>query len=722
MANELGSTEKLEEARAACIRDVVRKFCPTPTSGEWISKAHPTAPFDVASLKQINVKKYASPSDCKDCLTCGLHFEPEARQKYDSIAYTNCFNDAEAQSCISDLIRSIDEHHEYLQGKIKSHGDNLLKRWPKLDKTSRQKRFGKIELESKAWPQLARYYQYDWGWHEKRKYCNAFLIPHLNLEALSRSDARLLRLLHNRTIHNPADYFWDDLRSVHFPLSTGLLAKTFNPGCMITDGEQRGTMVPFDKPRLHREEVCGFPVAQLVLEAQNLLMQKLRAIVDELVKDLATGSGSKKWNEDAAKDFRKMDPNTADARLKYAILEQPYGPPKRFVVSELLDMIHLRHDILADELKELQQDPNYLQTTLLEMDGKRRMLDIDIVKNPKVLTKNPELSTWWEQASRNIWIWDYFRAIDWSELSEDLSTNVARNQAPASDSDEASQSRPSLGQDLPEEYAKALSRFCRRITCAFYQWIVPLAEDCFRQFPGVVKSPFHEKSGLTPYELHAEYISFGGRRRLFTKDRLLWALLELFCSMEVENTLDVGIILGVLAEEVQRPDQQARLSPKTLRLIDDLMSLYVLWRATFSQRPAFPKTQPAGSKTKAIFTLTLGTFDQGIVHARASRQLSTSIQELTPEFNKVSEDRPAIRLLFAWQDKWPKGQINENWLYKSRMARVSLYEFWVSRANVVRSEPGALSPSSSGRKRRGLKGYSRRLFAAVQLDRCADYR
>lgn len=143
--------------------------------------AHPTAPFDVKDYKELNVKKYASPSDCKDCLTCDLHSETKKRQKYDCIAYSGHLSAENAQSCISDLIRSVEENHEYLQGKLQSHGDNLLKRWPKLDKSSCQKRFNNIGLEQKAWPQLVRYYQYDWGWHEKRQYRNAFLIPHLNL-------------------------------------------------------------------------------------------------------------------------------------------------------------------------------------------------------------------------------------------------------------------------------------------------------------------------------------------------------------------------------------------------------------------------------------------------------------------------------------------------------------------------------------------------------------
>lgn len=150
-------------------------------------------------------------------------------------------------------------------------------------------------------------------------------------------------------------------------------------------------------------------------------MRKLRAIVDEPVRDLATGSGNNKWKEAPTNDFRGMDPNTADARLEHAILEQPYGPPQRFAIPELLDMIQLRSDILADELKDLQQDPTYLHATLLEIDGRRRILEKDI--------EDPEAAIWWTQAAKNIWIRDYLRAIDWSELRMVLSRDILRHKA-----------------------------------------------------------------------------------------------------------------------------------------------------------------------------------------------------------------------------------------------------------------------------------------------------
>lgn len=295
---------------------------------------------------RFDIEAFPSPSDCEACPICDLQFEPESRQKLDAFAYSERVSDENAQQIISTLITSIDETRTAICERLKTHGDNLLKRWQKSRNGVLHTKFSASGMELKSWPQLSRYLQYDWGWHEKRQYRNAFLIPQLNAETLTDDTSRFLRLVFNRTTFSPAEYFWQDRRALRFVVMRGLVEKSFNPRCMVTDGDERGTLIPWNRNRMHGEEICGFPVARIVLESQLLLMQTMRSIIEDVLKDLKQGSGNAKWQEAGENGF--------GGRSDHPILVLPYGAPQRFEVLKLGDMAVSRYEAIFDHLKDLQ--------------------------------------------------------------------------------------------------------------------------------------------------------------------------------------------------------------------------------------------------------------------------------------------------------------------------------------------------------------------------------
>lgn len=192
------------------------------------------------------------------------------------------------------------------------------------------------------------------------------MTPQLNVVHLCESTARLLRIINNRVVHEPAKYFWDDLRSISFPLQAGLFDLHFNAKCMVTKGQKRGQLAPWNAEEIHFERMCGFPVAKVVLESQELLLRTLLAIFDQLVQSDKKASGFQNFNNGANANFKKT---SGPSYAKYDILEAPYGPPHELNPSEIQTKSRLRRTILIDHLKDLPTDPPYVQSTILTMKG-----------------------------------------------------------------------------------------------------------------------------------------------------------------------------------------------------------------------------------------------------------------------------------------------------------------------------------------------------------------
>lgn len=606
----------------------------------------PIAPLKMRDEeKRFDITIHPSPSSCTDCAICQFHFESPEQQKFDSIAYHHHVSDTDAQDCISELLQSIEKSRLHLRSRLQTHGDNFLKRWQKLGQKALLDRLRKFDIEQKAWPQLHRYLHFDLGWHEKRQHRRAFLVPQINAEALSKDTSRFLRLVHHRTTHMPADFFWDDMRALIFPVSQGLLEKTFNSSCMVTNGGSRGTLVPWDRDQMHDEQICGFPVAKIVLESQDLLMRTICTMFDGMVGDLKVGSGNKKWDAAAHGNYFL---DAAESDRRYPILEEPYGPPPKDQIPDLKGWVYLREETLMDHIVDLETDPLFMQETMHDMTSARQVLESG-------QASKKAQNRFWVSAARDVWLWDYIRVIDWGEFVQHLN----------------------LVQDADENRdGECSARLYVIIASAWNSWIQSQAERCLQNFPGVVVPRAEETSAETVFELRPEFERGTQRRALFTKDRLLWALLELFvCSYSLpRENVDVTTLLSVLADELNNPKQRARLDTKSSLLVDDLLAIHLVFRAITSHGSALPSVD-------AVFNLGLQapTYDEEVAKRRRGAQLERAFRGIyLAEKHLQLATQTGNTLKEVYNAKWPKGKPSEAWLPKVNAAHARLRDFWDS--------------------------------------------
>lgn len=157
----------------------------------------------------------------------------------------------------------------------------------------------------------------------------------------------------------------------------------------------------------------------------------------------------------------------------------------------------------------------------------------------------------WAESSRNVFVYDFIRAVDWVELRQRLEEVEKTTNADS----------PATGQqDLQAE----LTGLSRMIASLYIYWTSDLAEQCLHHFPGLTKPPAERQDDPDGYFLQELYLTPAGRRDLYAKDWMAWALLEIFMEMDGDpfKALDSDLLFGVLATEFSLFKQRARLDAR----------------------------------------------------------------------------------------------------------------------------------------------------------------
>ena len=217
-------------------------------------------------------------------------------------------------------------------------------------------------LEPNKWPQLKRFYAYDEGWPQKREHRNAFLVPHLNVEALTEEKTRVLSLLSNRVIYEPEEFFLLDRSLMEMAITEPILGRDFNANCVVVSGDLYGQLREWSEEPMHRGELSGYPIAKLVLEAQSIVMHTLKTIVEAVLEDVPDGLGDAEWRAQVAEGFFPATQELASSKL-----EHPYGPPPVSCLEEIEVTVLLHLDLCADELQALKCDPRHAHTRVREL-------------------------------------------------------------------------------------------------------------------------------------------------------------------------------------------------------------------------------------------------------------------------------------------------------------------------------------------------------------------
>ena len=282
-------------------------------------------------------------------------------------------------SLAASYVNSIREDREFLHQRIIASGPALLKRW----RSGEAKRKQYLE---KAQPDIYPFSQpvievasRARKGSEIRKYKNAYLLPYVNIEDLSKNSANLLRLLHNRTVFLPQDWVHFDNAQLQPGWKQGGFREKSAEGCIIMQGEHFGKWTAFDRQAVHYGHAYGAIRGLIILEAQQVLMNFLRGIVIKILNDANTPmpqeSQSKapvafsyndltscsKWMR-----FIEAEPHRDQAWLSTASAysQQPYSAPACFNIDAMIEIAETKALEAVDELWLLQTDLDYAHDLL----------------------------------------------------------------------------------------------------------------------------------------------------------------------------------------------------------------------------------------------------------------------------------------------------------------------------------------------------------------------
>lgn len=175
---------------------------------------------------------------------------------------------------------------------------------------------------------------------------------------------KLLALVHNRSQAQLGDWMLFDIEQFQLGFHSGLLNFAFNPHCMVAIGENFGKLVPWNKATAHRWDSIGYPAARMALRAQvkisDFLQKMVACLLPQESKD--TTGGRDQWDVMAKASFRTTNSLIAES----AFHTQPFSTAPGFDIGVIYSIVKARYDAAADELEQMQTNPEYLRYTLDE--------------------------------------------------------------------------------------------------------------------------------------------------------------------------------------------------------------------------------------------------------------------------------------------------------------------------------------------------------------------
>ena len=302
----------------------------------------------------------SNPPPC-ECFECSQQYRPMKLQENVPFRYSATRGEDDAQALLREEVDSIRAGQAYVRGTLAKHGNTILGRWKKKSVAKR------VEFLKDTFPGMEQnkrsHFEYMYNLNlpkNENEYRNAFLLPYLSLEDLKVDPMGLLSLLHYRTDHDIEEWVLFDIKQTKSGYDTGRFAPEYCPSCVVTHGREYGNLVPWDKTESHRWDTIGYPRAQLVIEAQRILLRFLRNTVEHLLHGVEIESLSTKWTEVCSSGFRK----SREDETWSPFINQAYASPPTFSIDRLLEVSRARLASAEDHLWLLQTDPSYMHATI----------------------------------------------------------------------------------------------------------------------------------------------------------------------------------------------------------------------------------------------------------------------------------------------------------------------------------------------------------------------
>lgn len=333
-----------------------------------------------------------SPSSCPDtCRACREQYctQPPSGstivQKNSPPKYQKKLTDHEARKSLARLTSNINDDLAYLRGFVQTGADIVVTRWMKKTKANRttllqssahnmnpESFFAKfLEMAGKS-TKLVPHTTVEniirpghvsrvpkvGTLPEKYRNSDSVLLPWLDMQSILDDPMHFLSLLDNRTKFESSDWMLFDSRQMKTVPFTNVSVE-FNAKCVIMHGSQYGQLVEWNEIQAHRWDIVGFPRAQMVLRAQEVLMKFLRRMVESLTAAEGGVLGTVKWDRLRQDGFKGTNEQVGLSTYR----NQPFSPPPQFAVSTCLELANSRLAATRDEVWLLQIDPLYTQQT-----------------------------------------------------------------------------------------------------------------------------------------------------------------------------------------------------------------------------------------------------------------------------------------------------------------------------------------------------------------------
>lgn len=364
--------------------------------------------------------KSSPPPDCPlSCQPCHDQFVPLSARYIPKAVGLSMHDDETAASVTKDLLQTIEDDYVYIRTRITAYGNHIAKRWLKMSTAERRKIllatmpnmladrctevkfiFEDLNHASMAMDRNRSYPIPPLPLEGRVE--DPFLVPFLDIKALSESKTRLLALLHHRAETDQRNWITFDREAIREEFHSGSLKTAWNPKCVsiVSNKYNFGDLVPWEREAAHRSHMIGYPLARQVFRSQLKISQVLRSVVDSLLDTSKDNmmEGTHLWDEMAQTSFSHASRLIAKSPSSY----QAFAPAPTFDIEYLSRTVQNRHDAALDETQLTHADPHYVQHMLNQVEKSNTFKQLDGASRQRMLFMAPFRS--------------FFRYLTWDHL------------------------------------------------------------------------------------------------------------------------------------------------------------------------------------------------------------------------------------------------------------------------------------------------------------------
>ena len=507
---------------------------------------------------------------------------------------------------------------------------------------------------------------------EARKHKNAYLLPYINIEDLSKNSTYLIRLLHYRTTLPPERFVHFDNAQMQPGWKHGGFGEMSAEGCIVMQGEQYGMWKGFDRQAVHNGTAYGAIRGLLILEAQQVLMLFLRETVCTILDASATKpeghhpeapktslapdtfpyydlSSCSKWMR-----FIEAEPHQNQAWLSVAsvYMQQAYSSPPCFDIDTMIEIAETKAMEAGDELWLLQTDLDYFHDLL----KRRKRAWIDSMPGvEKLKTFSPMAKM--DNIGYIMTVKMVIQARDWQWLLDECRAVKKRMGMP--------DAKLRLGEPLPAEYERALCGLQYLLRRA-QTWYQESLSGLFMKSPAFQSMMQVTAVGKDYRDSWALAVDFKDYSQLYRKDRTGWCLFNLTKDPRDVYTFERSVVLQHLErfletcprQEIERIDQEMYKCISDMAAVERMLSILELHRPNLDHRPDFAY-------------LAKNPFVQSSQTWRVHSQLLLKPYKLT-----CAELGLGSALELSAKLRMPTGKRDEQWLSQRDQAQQALDDVW----------------------------------------------